>query len=108
MNRLFIYGSLAPNEINGHILKGIGGTWEEATVKGILYEKGWGAQMGFPGIILDNSASKIDGYLFTCENLDKKWDFLDDFEGEEYERVIAEVKLANNKYIDAFIYTLKD
>ena len=46
--RLFVYGSLAPGESNAHVLAGIDGTWEPATVTGTLHPEGWGATLGFP------------------------------------------------------------
>jgi gamma-glutamylcyclotransferase (GGCT)/AIG2-like uncharacterized protein YtfP len=109
MNRLFTYGNLVPGRANEHILKGIDGTWQKASIKGILYEKGWGDQMGYPGVILDSSASSVEGFIFTSNKLNEKWDFLDDFEGEDYERVVVRAKLLdNNEFVEAFVYTLKE
>lgn len=51
MQRLFVYRTLAPGRANHHVLAGIPGTWEVATLRGELIEKGWGAAMGYPGII---------------------------------------------------------
>lgn len=106
MNRLFIYGTLAPGRPNEHILKNLNGTWQEASVKGSLLDEGWGADMGNPGIILNSFGRDIKGYVFTSDELDKKWDFLDNYEGEEFERVIVEAKLNNSTYINTYIYAL--
>jgi gamma-glutamylcyclotransferase (GGCT)/AIG2-like uncharacterized protein YtfP len=107
MERLFVYGTLAPNRPNEHILKDLVGTWEYSTVKGRLYQEGWGAQMGYPGVILDNEGQTIQGSIFSSPELSKKWEFLDDFEGEEYERVLVKAKLLTGEFVDAFIYALK-
>ena len=107
MERLFVYGTLAPNRPNEHILKDLVGTWEYSTVKGRLYQEGWGAQMGYPGVILDNEGQTIQGSIFRSPELSKKWEFLDDFEGEEYERVLVKAKLLTGEFVDAFIYALK-
>lgn len=107
MERLFVYGTLAPNRPNEHILKDLVGTWEYSTVKGRLYQEGWGAQMGYPGVILDNEGQTIHGSIFSSPELSKKWEFLDDFEGEEYERVLVKAKLLTGEFVDAFIYALK-
>ena len=40
---LFVYGTLAAGESNEHILKGVEGFWQEASVTGKLYACGWGA-----------------------------------------------------------------
>ena len=51
MQRLFVYGTLAPGRANHHILEGIPGSWEAATLKGSLLQEGWGVAMGYPGIV---------------------------------------------------------
>jgi gamma-glutamylcyclotransferase (GGCT)/AIG2-like uncharacterized protein YtfP len=106
-NRLFVYGTLAPSRPNAHILQNIGGSWEEASVKGKLFQEGWGASMGYPAIIPDESGEKVEGFLFTSKNLKTNWSELDAFEGEGYERVITKVKLKSGEKIDAYIYSLK-
>ena len=40
IEKLFVYGTLAPNRPNEHILKQIGGSWQDAIVMGILREEG--------------------------------------------------------------------
>lgn len=106
--RLFVYGTLGPGRPNEHVLTEIGGTWEEASVNGRLIEQGWGAQMGYPGIVLDADGNEIKGYLFCSNRLDAHWPELDDFEGEEYERVTIQAKTANGEQVEAQIYQLKD
>lgn len=105
--KLFVYGTLGPGRPNEHILSDIGGTWETGSVKGILKDKGWGAEMGFPGIELDESGKDIEGFVFTSKNLAKHWAIIDEFEGEAYLRVLSKVKLKNGHTIDANIYTLR-
>jgi hypothetical protein len=51
--RFFVHGSLAPGIPNGHISSAIGGQWEAVVIKGTLRDEGWGASMGFSGILLD-------------------------------------------------------
>ena len=62
--RLFVYGTLGPGRPNEHVLSVIGGTWEEASVNGYLKQQGWGAEMGYPGIVLDDDGDEIKGYIF--------------------------------------------
>ncbi|MBC3263460.1 gamma-glutamylcyclotransferase, partial [Salmonella enterica subsp. enterica serovar Javiana] len=52
MESLFVYGTLGPGRPNAHVLEKIGGSWTEGHVGGSLLNKGWGAEMGFPGIVL--------------------------------------------------------
>jgi len=106
-DKLFVYGTLGPNRPNEHILKDIGGSWKDASVRGFLREEGWGAQMGYPGIDLDKNGKEIKGFLFISSNLSKNWKKLDDFEGKEYSRVITQAKLNDNTIIDTYIYMLQ-
>jgi len=56
MERLFIYGTLGPGRPNEYVMQKIGGIWEAGSIKGRLIEAGWGATMGFPGLVLDETA----------------------------------------------------
>ncbi len=60
---LFVYGTLAPGRPNEHILSKVGGTWEKASIKGKLKEEGWGAEMGYPGVVLGQNEEKVKGLL---------------------------------------------
>ncbi|MNY60631.1 AIG2-like family protein [compost metagenome] len=63
--------------------------------------------MGYPGIVLDNSGSRVQGFLFRSDNLAAHWQTLDEFEGEGYERVAVSVTTASGDVVDSFIYMLK-
>lgn len=106
MERLFVYGTLAPNKPNEHILKELEGTWEYSTVKGNLYKEGWGSDMGYPGIVLNDKGNNIQGLVFSSTQLNNKWDFLDNFEGKEYKRVLTKAKLLTSEEIETYIYAL--
>lgn len=107
METLFVYGTLGPGRPNAHIMENIGGTWLNGSVEGTLEQKGWGAEMGYPGIVLDKSGNRVNGFLFSSENLTANWKVLDDFEGEEYERVPVEVITEHGEKIQSSIYMLK-
>jgi gamma-glutamylcyclotransferase (GGCT)/AIG2-like uncharacterized protein YtfP len=106
--RLFVYGSLGPGRPNEHFLSAIGGTWEEDSVNGYLKPQGWGAEMGYPGIVLDDTGDEIRGFLFCSDKLDDHWDELDDFEGEEYQRVLITAKTKDKMAVEAHIYILRE
>jgi len=108
MESLFVYGTLGPGRPNAHILENIGGTWQEGHVGGSLLAKGWGSEMGFPGIVLDDSGNRVQGFLFTSENLQNNWQVLDDFEGAEYERVPVDVVTADGVTVKSCIYMIKE
>ena len=107
MNRLFVYGSLQPGGPNEHVLTAIGGKWEPAVIKGHLVEQGWGASMGYPGLVFDESGKEVRGHVFSSSNLEAKWAYLDAFEGEEYERIAASVTLMSGAQVQAQVYVLR-
>lgn len=107
MESLFVYGTLGPGRPNAHLLENIGGAWQEGYVGGSLLHKGWGAKMGYPGIVLDDSGNRVQGFLFTSENLHNHWHILDAFEGAEYERVPVEVTTSSGQAVKSSIYMLK-
>ena len=104
--KLFVYGTLGPGRPNEHVLKAIGGVWKNATVRGKLRQEGWGSEIGYPGLDLDENGEEIGGFLFISENLSSHWKALDDFEGEGYERVVTQAKLEDGSLVDAYIYVL--
>ena len=103
---LFVYGTLAPGEPNEYVLKDVEGTWLPGTVKGQLFESGWGAAMGYPGIVLDDNGANVSGLLFSAPNLADHLARLDEFEGEGYQRVMTTVYLDNGDTAQAYIYEL--
>ena len=106
-DRLFVYGTLAPGRPNEHVLAGLGGTWEPAYVTGRLWEDGWGAALGYPGIVLDDDGGdRVDGWVFTAAGLERDWARLDEFEGEGYERVLTRATLVDGGVVDAHVYVL--
>lgn len=105
--RLFVYGTLAPGRANAHILGGIDGSWEAASVRGTLYPEGWGAAAGFPALVPDECGQVVEGFLFSSDQLADHWPRIDDFEGEGYERVLATVTREDGSQVDAFLYALR-
>lgn len=80
--KLFACGTLGPRCPNEHILKAVGGSWQTGSVCGSLRQEGWGAAMGYPGITLNDSGDKVEGFVFSSDNLEAHWPSLDEFEGE--------------------------
>ena len=106
IERLFVYGSLAPGQSNAHVLADVPGRWEPATVRGTLLQQGWGAAMGYPGIVLDPQGSEVRGLVFSSDELARHWARLDDFEGEGYARVATSARLDDGSVVEAYIYGL--
>lgn len=108
MQRLFVYGSLAPGRQNAHVLADVPGEWEPASVRGRLVEQGWGAAIGYPGIILDTDAGEVQGLPFSSDRLGAHWNRLDAFEGEGYRRVTVTALRGNGTRVDAHVYAIRD
>ena len=106
-HHLATYGSLAPGRSNHHQLSNLRGEWSIGTVRGKLVEKGWGAALGYPALVIDAGGDKIEVHLFRSADLPKHWSRLDDFEGSEYCRAAVQVETADG-LIDAWIYVSTD
>lgn len=106
MDRLFVYGSLAPNRANHHVISHIQGTWEPAKVKGKLHEQGWGAALGYPAIEPCESAESVEGWVLCSEQLAQNWQLLDEFEGTGYQRVEISILLESEVHVRGFVYAL--
>jgi gamma-glutamylcyclotransferase (GGCT)/AIG2-like uncharacterized protein YtfP len=103
--RLAVYGTLAPGRVNHHQLADLKGRWQRGTVQGKLTDAGWGAALGFPGLVLDPSGPPVEVYLFESLDLQDHWSRLDEFEGAGYRRVVTPVRLADGE-LSAHIYVL--
>lgn len=106
-DRLFVYGSLQPGSVNAHVLADVSGSWQPGSVRGRLVASGWGAELGFPALVLDPEAEAIEGSVLTSTELDAKLDELDEFEGDGYERVRAAVRLRTGDEVVAWLYQLR-
>lgn len=83
---LATYGTLAPGQVNYDQLADLPGEWTTGTVNGYLKASGWGAELGFPGLVLDDAGPPVKIHLFRSDVLPDHWDRLDAFEGEGYQR----------------------
>lgn len=104
--RLAVHGTLAPGRANFHELEPLGGEWKQGTIKGKLVDAGWGAALGYPGLVLDENASEIEVFLLVSSKLPENWALLDAFEGEGYERVVTSVDLGDHT-VSAYVYVVK-
>ena len=108
LQRLFVYGTLAPGEVNAHVLEPLAGEWLEASVRGTLHAQGWGQTYGFPALRLDSSAAAVKGLVFQSTELPAHWSELDEFEGSAYRRVETEALLADGTCCKTSIYVLNE
>ncbi len=92
-HRLAVYGSLAPGKKNHHLMAGMEGTWQKAMLRGSLRNEGWGAGQGFPGFLWDGANTPVAAHVFSSPDLPRHWQRLDEFEGEEYQRILVPVEI---------------
>jgi gamma-glutamylcyclotransferase (GGCT)/AIG2-like uncharacterized protein YtfP len=104
--RLAVYGSLAPGEVNHWVLAGLDGTWTEGTVRGIRKPAGWGKALGFPGLIWNPEADRVAVKLFESKDLPRNWERIDAFEGDDYLRRLIPVE-RDGALLVANIYALR-
>ena len=75
--RLAVYGTLGPGQPNHHVLSSIEGRWMRGRVRGRLLDAGWGAALGYPGLILDESGNVIEVWFLESTALMSHWPRLD-------------------------------
>ena len=105
-HRLFVYGTLAPGRDNHEVLSEIPGSWEPATLRGLLLEEGWGAEMGCPGIVPTTGADEVEGFVLSSAHLADHWERLDAFEGAGYTRTAVTVRINGSRDEEAYVYAL--
>ncbi|MEO0542475.1 MAG: gamma-glutamylcyclotransferase family protein [Pseudomonadota bacterium] len=106
-HRLATYGTLAPGKGNYHHVSDLSGDWFTGTVRGILFEEGWGSDQGCPGMVPSDEGEAIGVHILQSPDLPAHWDRLDAFEGGEYRRMVIPVHLSDGKVIDCSIYALR-
>ena len=104
---LFVYGTLAPGRPNEHVLADVPGSWEPATVRGELVDRGWGAAVGFPALVLRERGPEVSGFLFASDALVEQWALLDEFEGSGYERVLTSARRGTGDVVQAWVYVIR-
>jgi gamma-glutamylcyclotransferase (GGCT)/AIG2-like uncharacterized protein YtfP len=104
-NRLAVYGTLAPGKPNHHHLADLAGRWSAGVVTGRLVAQGWGADLGFPGLVLDPAGVAVPVQVLASDDLPAHWPRLDAFEGEGYRRALAAVVTEAGE-VEAWIYVL--
>lgn len=105
-SRLVAYGSLAPGRPNHYQLHALEGRWLTGWVRGTLVHAGWGAELGYPALVLDPTGPAVEAQIFESPDLPGHWSRLDEFEGTGYQRVVTTVETAEGP-LAASIYVLR-
>jgi hypothetical protein len=96
--RLIVYGSLAPGGANAFLLAGLVGDWCKCHIRGHL-----GRYRGFKSFRYDPKGPEHPAWLLESADLPGFIPDLDDFEGEEYERIIIPARL-HDRWVMAQVY----
>jgi len=105
-NYFIVYGSLAPGQPNYHEISDVPGVWHEGHIYGNILEVGWGASIGYPGLKWDPSGPKVSASILESNVLHQHWERLDEFEGEEYKRIIIPFHTTNGLKGLGHVYSL--
>ena len=96
--RLIVYGTLMPGGQYHHLLAGLAARWERCTIRGSL-----GAYRGYPSFKWNPAGEPHPAWLVTSPGLPAKYQELDDFEGQAYNRRLTPAE-AGNRLVIAYIY----
>lgn len=107
---LIVYGTLAPDKPNHHVVEHIKGKWQKAIVRGKLQKLGWGADLGYYAFRYTSPGEQdeIPAWVLHSDELIDHWERLDEFEGSEYNRMLAKYELENGDKGIGFIYAINE
>lgn len=102
---LAVYGSLAPGRSNYNQLSHLAGKWHTGySVTGELTTTGWGTHIGYPALRWSPTGNQVPVQLFISTQLSQHWARLDEFEGQEYLRILVPVYRGNDFFTVANLY----
>jgi hypothetical protein len=99
--RLIVYGSLAPGGANAFLPAGLEGEWHRCVIRGHM-----GRFLGFKSFRYDPEGPEHAAWLLESPHLPRVYPDLDDFEGEEYERLVIPARVGDRQVM-AHIYAGK-
>ncbi len=87
--RLAVYGSLMPGEKNHPFLSDMKGRWMRGLVEGTLGNADWKTGTGYPTFEWKPGKSQVHVHVLESTELSDHWARLDDFEGDDYQRMLV-------------------
>ncbi len=92
--KLIVYGTLAPNIPNERLLGDIAGTWQDCKIRGKIVKR-----HGLEYFKWIQNAGEIDAKMFVSESLSDKLPSIDQFECENYHRILIPAKVGKHLVI---------
>lgn len=93
-HRIALYGTLRRGERNHHVIEEVYGQWLGGTITGVLT-----THRGYPYLFWEPGAEKIEVEVLSSQLLPKSLARLDEFEGDDYERIWIPVQTTEGKQI---------
>jgi gamma-glutamylcyclotransferase (GGCT)/AIG2-like uncharacterized protein YtfP len=107
---LIVYGSLAPGKPNHPVVEHLRGNWLRGIVRGKLENAGWGVGIGYPAFrpARLEEEEQIEASILISDDLVDFWPNLDEFEGDEYKRILVPFELESGEAGIGNIYAASD
>lgn len=103
--QLCVYGTLCPGQENHYLMEPLEGQWDDATYCG--YFSPPDQSYGYPRVAWTPHGDENLGNLVTSSKLPAHWAVLDEFEGEDYCRLLTLVQTKAGTFV-ANIYGFID
>jgi gamma-glutamylcyclotransferase (GGCT)/AIG2-like uncharacterized protein YtfP len=104
VDRLFVYATLRQGQTARSLIANQIARSERASTTGAIYA----FPMGYAGLIEAPEPSRVVGEIVWLTELAATFGLLDAYEGEEFARVIKQVKLESGEDLWSWIYVLSD
>ena len=104
LDRLFVYGTLRQGQTARSLVANQITKCVKATTTGRIYA----FPMGYPGFTEGDGTGTVVGEVIWLTELAATFGLLDAYEGQDFARVIRQIKLETGEEVWAWIYTLSD
>src|SRR5688572_16770762 len=104
LDRLFVYGTMRAGQTARSLVANSITKTSRATTSGKIYA----FPMGYPGFTESDGAGSVVGEVLWLTDLAATFGLLDAYEGEDFARVIKQVRLESGEDVWTWIYTLAD
>lgn len=108
VERLIVYGTLAPGAPNHGQLRSIAGHWRQGWIHGDLLPEGWGSANGYPALRWRPAGPRVPAWLLESREMPAHWERIDEYEGGDYQRRPIPFETAGGGTIEGYCYYARD